>query len=334
MTAPDLLLPSHLDVVEVGLRDGLQSVEQPLPTDVKLQLIEHLVAAGCRTIEAVSFAHPRVLPQFADAEEVMRRVPRDTQATYRALVPNPRGARRALDVGVDEIVVLTCVDETISQLNQRRTIDEVLDDVAATVDLAAVTSTPVVAAVAMAFFAYGSGVTPYNKIERFVRRLHGIGIRALYIADSAGMADPLQVHRTLRQLGANFPDLRIGVHLHTRSGRALANTLAAMLAGTAWVETAFGGLGGDLWFPGELEVLGNTPTEDVLAMCEAMNVSTGIDPVLYRRVVELAAEATGRPSLAHVVRGGTRQEMSDVDWDALFRRSGRVIGSTSDGARA
>jgi hydroxymethylglutaryl-CoA lyase len=142
------------------------------------------------------------------------------------------------------------------------------------------------------------------------------------------MADPKQVHRTLRSLQTAFPDLRIGVHLHTRSGRALANTLAAMLAGTAWVETAFGGLGGDLWFPSEPDVLGNTPTEDVLAMCDAMGVATGIDQELYRRVMNLAEEATGRPSIAHVVRGGTRTEMSHVDWDALFTRPGRAVGIT------
>lgn len=313
-----LTLPERLEIVEVGLRDGLQSVREPVPTDVKLRIVDALIAAGCRTIEAVSFAHPQVLPQFADAADVLRRVPRDADVTYRALVPNLVGARRALDAGVDELVVLTCVDEKITQLNQRRSVDQVLDDAAATVELAATAGTPVVAAVAMAFFAYGVGVTPYASLHAFVGRLHALGIRSLYVADSAGMADPAQVHRTLCALGEAYPDCRIGVHLHTRSGRALANTFAALLGGTAWVETAFAGLGGDLWFPGEPDVLGNTPTEDVLALCAAMGVATGIDPDRYGDVVDLVTRTTGRPSIAHVVRGGTREQMAHVNWDEIL----------------
>lgn len=304
-------------MVEVGLRDGLQSVRQPLATSAKLRIVDLLLEAGCRTIEAVSFAHPRVLPQFADAEDVMRRVPRAPGIVYRALVPNVTGAQRALDADVDQLVALTCVDEKISELNQRRSVAQVLDGLAEICARAESAGKPVIAAVAMSFFAYGTGVTPFSRLEALVDQIHRLGVHEFYVADSAGMADPAQVHRTVSALARAYPDCRIGVHLHTRAGLALANTFAAMLAGAAWAESAFCGLGGDLWFPGDPGVLGNTPTEDLIAMCDYMGVSTGIDPQRFRAVVDFVEQATGRQSIAHVVRGGTRTELSHVDWETL-----------------
>ena len=120
-TEESLALPQAMRVVEVGMRDGLQAVRETIPTEDKLRLVESILAAGVTEIEVASFAHPKVLPQLADAEALLARVPREPGIRYRGLVPNALGARRALDSGVTEIVALTCIDPDVTMINQRLT---------------------------------------------------------------------------------------------------------------------------------------------------------------------------------------------------------------------
>ncbi|MHB1211652.1 MAG: beta/alpha barrel domain-containing protein, partial [Candidatus Nanopelagicales bacterium] len=154
------------------------------------------------------------------------------------------------------------------------------------------------------------------------------GATSIYVADSAGLADPRQVYDALRRIKSKHPTTSVGVHLHTRGGFALANTLAAMQAGVDWVEGAFCGLGGDLWLPGDVDVLGNTPTEDLAAMLQYMGISTGIDLERYGDTVELAKELTGSPAFGHFTRGGSRAEMRDIDWKDLLAQPGKEIPTT------
>jgi hydroxymethylglutaryl-CoA lyase len=308
-------------IVEVGLRDGLQSVPDPISTTDKVAVVENLIDAGVREIEVVSFAHPKVLPQLADAEEVMAHIPRVPGVRYRGLAPNIRGAQRAADTGLDELVALTCCDEKVSQINQGRGVEEVLAEIAPMAEVARTAGASLTVGIAMAFFATGRGPTPPDVPLSIARRVLGAGAQAVYLADTAGMADPAQVWRLVREAKTELAPAPVGVHLHTRNGMALANSLAALLAGADWIEGAFGGLGGDLWFPGPIEVLGNTPTEDLVSMLEAMGVSTGIDLSRYLPVVKKVSHLTGRPALSHTVRGGTRADLAAVDWDRVMKQS-------------
>jgi hydroxymethylglutaryl-CoA lyase len=315
-------------VVEVGMRDGLQSVRETLPTAEKVALVESLIDAGVMEIEVTSFAHPTVLPQMADAEALLAAVPRSAGVRYRALVPNARGAQRAMASGVDEITVLTCTDADVLMINQRRTPEQMWDELDETLQICA--GTPVNVAIVMSFFAYGSGLVSSERLDAFVARIVAAGARSIYVADSAGLADPRQVHDAIVRIRAAHPDLAVGVHLHTRAGFALANSLAAILAGVDWVEGAFSGLGGDLWLPGDTDVLGNTPTEDLVAMLEYMGISTGIDLERYRDTVSLAERFTGRRSFGHYTRGGSRDEMAAIIWEEILAQPGKDIPSTRD----
>ena len=323
-----LALPDELRVVEVGLRDGLQSVRRTVSTTDKLRLVEQLLEAGVREIEAVSFAHPKVLPQLADAEALLAQVPRGHGVRYRGLVPNARGAQRAVDAGVDEMTVLTCTDPDVLMINQRRTPEQMWVELDESLAVARGNGIPVTVAVVMSFFAYGSGVVSPERLDAFVTRVVAAGATSVYLADSAGMADPAQVYAAVRRVRAAHPGLKVGVHLHTRAGFALANTLAAVLAGVDWVEGSFCGLGGDLWLPGDADVLGNTPTEDLAAMLQHCGVATGIDLDAYTRVVQLAEQVTGRPTFGHLTRGGSRDEMSAISWSAVLSEDGKQIPST------
>ena len=149
MTIPNL--PSSIRLVEVGLRDGLQSVAEAVPTGEKIELIHMLIDAGVKEIEAVSFAHPRVLPQLADASEVMAAAPRIPGVVYRGLAPNLRGAQRAAECGLDELVVVVSADNEVSRRNQGMGVDEILADLATIGELTQSVGTRLVVAVACAF---------------------------------------------------------------------------------------------------------------------------------------------------------------------------------------
>lgn len=327
-TDGSLPLPQAMRVVEVGMRDGLQAVRETIPTDDKLRLVESILASGITEIEVASFAHPKVLPQLADAEALLAKVPREPGIRYRGLVPNARGARRALDSGVTEIVALTCTDPDVTMINQRRTHPQMWDELDEILESAG--STPVTVAIVMSFFAYGSGVVSPGRLDAFVKRIVEAGASSIYVADSAGLADPQQVYQAVRRIKAAYPTLAVGVHLHTRGGFALANTLAALQAGVDWVEGAFCGLGGDLWLPGDVDVLGNTPTEDLAAMLQYMGVSTGIDLDRYAETVALASSLTGIRAFGHLTRGGSRTEMEAIVWSEILSQPGKEIPSTSE----
>ena len=326
-TVQPMRLPSSMRVVEVGMRDGLQSVRSTLATSDKLRLVESMIDAGVREIEVVSFAHPKVLPQMADAEQLLAQVPRAPGVSYRALVPNAVGARRALDSGVDEIVALTCTDVDVLMINQRRTPDQMWDELDEILQCCG--DTPVTVAIVMSFFAYGDGVVSAERLDAFIDRIVAAGARSIYVADSAGLADPRQVHDALARIHHRHPDISVGIHLHTRAGFALANALAALLAGVDWIEGAFCGLGGDLWLPGDNDVLGNLPTEDLVAMLECMGIGTGVDLSRYADTVRLAEDLTGFKAFGHFTRGGSREEMANIVWDEILAQPGKEIPPTS-----
>lgn len=310
-------LPQSIRLVEVGLRDGLQSVPEPLETAEKVELVRLLIDAGVREIEAVSFAHPKVLPQLADAAEVMAAVPRVAGVRYRGLAPNYRGAERAVDCGLDELVVVVSVDEEISRRNQRLSVAEALAGLSRIGTLADQAGLRLVTAVACSFFAPARGSVPREERLRVVQAAVDAGSAGVYLAGTSGQEEPGEFYDGVAEVRTLHPDLEVGVHLHNRNGFAPANALAALLAGADWLEGSFAGLGGDLWFPGDPTVLGNAPLEDLAHLCDGMGVSTGIDLSAYMRAVDRIVELTGRPSASFVSRGGTRDELAAASWPAL-----------------
>jgi len=310
----------QLRLVEVGLRDGLQAVPRVLDTSTKVQIVERLISAGVREIEVASFAHPAVLPQLADAADVLAAVPRTDGVVYRALVPNLRGAQRAADTAVDVVVALVSCDEKVSRINQGRSVEDVLRELPHIGAVARESGKEFVVGIAMAFFAPCAGLTSAEVRETVADRCVEAGARGVYFADTVGMADPVQITSALRETRARHADLEIGLHLHARNGFALANAYAALQTGVDWLESAFCGLGGDMWFPGTPDVLGNLATEDLLALTSAINVETGIDSGAYEAVSLAAAQATGAPRRDHVGRGGSRGQLAAMSWNEIMSR--------------
>lgn len=307
-------LPESIRLVEVGLRDGLQAVEEPIPTAAKIAIVEGLIAAGIREIEAVSFAHPRALPQLADAEAVMAAVPRTEGVRYRGLVPNLRGAQRAVQCGLDEWALVISADEELSLRNQRRTVAEMLDELTGVARLAHANGVRLVVAVACAYFAPARGPVPQAEYLRVVDAAVDVGAEAVYLACTTGQEHPREVSDRTREVRARHPQLDLGLHLHNRNGFAAANALAAVQAGATWLEGSFCGLGGDLWFPGDPSVLGNAPMEDLIHLCEGVGMRTGIDLTRYLDVVRRVEEATGMRSTSFITRGGSRGDLAAAQW--------------------
>lgn len=309
-----LELPDSIRLVEVGMRDGLQAVPEPLETAVKVDIIERLITSGVKTIEAVSFAHPRVLPQLADAEAVMSAVPRAPEVTYRGLVPNLRGAERAVGCDLDEWVLVVSADNEVSLRNQRRTTAEMLEELERISVLAADNGVRLIVAVACAFFAPARGPVPYNETMVVVDAAVSAGASGVYLAGTSGQEQPLEIYNRITKTRDHYPDLDIGVHLHNRNGFAPANALMAMSAGATWLEGSFAGLGGDLWFPGNPTVLGNAPMEDLIHLCHSIGIETDISLEKYLDVVGKVVAETGRESTSFVTRGGTREELATAAW--------------------
>jgi hydroxymethylglutaryl-CoA lyase len=312
MSIPNL--PSSIRLVEVGLRDGLQSVTETIRTEDKVELIHMLIDAGVREIEAVSFAHPKVLPQLADAEDVMAQVPRLPGITYRGLAPNLRGAQRAADCGLDELVVVVSADNEVSLRNQGLSTDEMLIDLAKIGELTKSAGTRLVVAVACAFFAPARGQVDREDRLRVVEAAGDAGAGGVYLAATSGEETPAEMFDGVAEVRQMYPQLGLGVHLHNRNGFAPANALVSMMAGATWLEGSFGGLGGDMWFPGDPAVLGNAALEDLIHLCQGLGIETGIDLVKYMRVCDRMTELTGRPSASFVSRGGSRADLASARW--------------------
>ena len=309
-----LRMPDSIRLVEVGMRDGLQALHEPLPTPVKVELIEGLIQSGLKTIEAVSFAHPKTLPQLADAEAVMSAVPRDPDITYRGLVPNVRGAQRALHCGLDEWVLVISADNEVSVRNQRRTTVQMLKELETVAALARDNDVRLLVAVACAFFAPARGPVPLQETMAVVDAAVEAGADGVYLAATSGQEQPMEMAHGIAYTRREYPTIEVGVHLHNRNGFAPANALLAMAAGATWLEGSFAGLGGDLWFPGHPAVLGNAPMEDLIHLCESIGVDTGISLSKYLDVVRRVEAETGWSSTSFVTKGGTREELASASW--------------------
>lgn len=307
-------LPQEVRLVEVGLRDGLQAVPEPLRTEDKVELVRLLIDAGLTEIEAVSFAHPRVLPQLADAAEVMAAVPRPDGVRYRGLAPNLKGVQRAVECGLDEVVVVISADDEVSRRNQRRGTAELVAELPDIARIVSSAGARLVVAVACAFFAPARGPVPRTERELVVDAAVDAGADGIYLACTSGQEHPGEVYAGVTETLDRHPGLDLGVHLHNRNGFAPANALAAVAAGATWLEGSFAGLGGDLWFPGDPTVLGNAPMEDLVHLFDSLGIATGVDLTAYLRVVERAVELTGIPSTSFVTRGGSRADLAAASW--------------------
>ena len=300
------MMPSNIQVVEVGPRDGFQMESKFIPTDVKVAVVNALAEAGIRKIEVTSFVRPNVVPQLRDAREVMRQIKRVPTCSYVALVPNLQGARDALDARVNAVKVVIAVSESSNRRNVRMSVADSLNAAEAIFTLAAEHHTGAEAVISVAFGCPYEGELGDPALLTLTCSLHEIGYREISIADTVGVANPIQVKRLMTLLIHQFPDVHFSLHFHNTRGLALANILAGLEAGVDTYDSSIGGLGGCPIVPGGI---GNASTEDLVYMLHEMGLATGISLEGVIKASRLAEDAVKHPLASYVLTYGTRQQL-------------------------
>lgn len=295
---------TDVTVVEVGPRDGLQSISQVMETTAKVAWIDALVAAGLDHIQVGSFVSPRALPQLADCADVVAHALSIPGLHVSVLVPNLRYAQLAFDAGVHAVTIPVSVSEPHSISNIRKTHAEILIDVRAIVALrdAEYPEIEVDVGLATAFGCTIQGVVPEDDVVRMALRVADCGVDAIHPADTVGFAGPVQVRRLLRRLLDEVGEKCTSLHLHDTRGQGLANVVAGLDVGIREFDSSHAGLGGCPYAPG---ATGNIVTEDLVFLLESMGLRTGIDidRLVAARSV-LAAGLAGVELQGHVAEAG------------------------------
>ena len=298
-------LPRSVSIREVGPRDGLQN-EAPVPTADKVRLLDALSATGVRRIEAVSFVSPRAIPQMADADQVWAAARKVPGVRYSALVPNSRGAQRALAAGFTEIEVVVSASESHNRHNVNRSVAESLDDITQLIGMLHAAGATAEVIISTSFGCPYEGDVDPQAVVRIVDRVVADGADRVSFGDTTGMATPYRVQQVVTAVRERHPDLPLLLHFHNTRGTALANILTALQLGVTEFDASVGGLGGCPYAPG---ATGNVATEEVVHMLHDMGIETGIDLEALIEVAKLAQEIVGRELPSGVLRAGPRTRL-------------------------
>lgn len=323
-----------LTIVDVFPRDGLQTLlhESHLhtpTTEEKVAIIQQLDAAGVPEIEITGFVHPRVIPSLADAESVVQQVlAQPHRARHRALVPNTRGAERAMAAGVPKLGCLIIASETYQQLNSNMSVEANVREIEHIAKAGTEAGFEVCVGMGTAFVCPYEGVMPEDHILRLVDRFVAAGIRELSLADSIGLAWPILVRERIRAIHRRWPELALGIHLHTLAGLALANAFVAYEEGVRIFEGSVGGIGGGIAMPIHTTTMSNVATEDLVYLFESSGFATGIDQdalcAVGRRTQELIGTGSG-----HVTGFGTVEHFTEASRRRLAEMRANPPGDSS-----
>jgi hydroxymethylglutaryl-CoA lyase len=296
-------LPTSVRIREVGPRDGFQNEPETISTADKVRLIDMLAASGLRRMEVTSFVRADVIPQLADAEEVLEAIDRPDGVSYSVLIPNERGLERALAHRdrFDEVNLFLSASETHNRKNVNRSIAESLEGIGAAVARARAEGLRCEGVISTSFGCPYEGVVPPERVFEIAERLAAYGCEEVGFGDTTGMANPRQVGEFFDAARERLDGIELTAHFHNTRGQGLANVLAALEHGIHSFESSFGELGGCPVPPGST---GNISTEDLVSMLDEMGVETGIDLPALIEASRAAQEVLGRPLGAHVLRAG------------------------------
>lgn len=291
----------RIEIVEVGPRDGLQNESTVFSTAAKVEFINRIVAAGTRRIEVASFVHPKRVPQMADAEAVLKALPRRDDVYYVGLVLNRRGFDRAAAAGCNEIGMAVVASDTFNQRNQGVTTEESIKawlDIAAAAHAAGIRPQVTVSA---AFGCPFEGEVAPAKVVEVAERVAQAAPFEIAIADTIGVGAPNQVTDLLGRLTDALPGMPLRCHFHNTRNTGLANAYAAVEAGATVLDASVGGIGGCPFAPA---ATGNIPTEDLLYMLDRMGVSTGVDLDVTLATSRWLQDQLGRAVPGMLVKAG------------------------------
>lgn len=294
-------LPTAVKVKEVGPRDGLQAESAILSTEDKLRLTDCLADTGLREIETSSFVHPEAIPPLADAAEVFANLKRRPGVVYSAIVPNEKGAHRAVEAGADEIQVFLAATEGYNRSNVRMSVEESLQQAARIAQIVREAGIPFVAVLSVAFGCPYEGPVAQKKVLEFSGRLIELGAEEITYGDTTGMAYPTQVHELSEAYRQRYPQVPLRLHFHNTRGMGLANVLAALEVGVDRLDASVGGLGGSPYAAG---ATGNVPTEDLVHMLHEMGIETGVDLAALIGCARLLEGLLGHELPGQVMKAG------------------------------
>lgn len=264
-----------INICEVGPRDGLQNEKKFITTEKKVEMINRCIATGMKKIEAVSFVNPRVVPQMADAEEVLKLVPFDNEIEYAGLVLSQSGLERALQTKIHTIHVVLATSDTFNQKNAKRSVKQSVKELSMVIRTAKQSGKRVVGVLGTAFGCPFEGTISEDHVLSIADEFLTNGCDALTLADTTGLANPTKVRKTVeyfyRKLGNNID---LGLHFHNTRGLGLANVYAGYLSGVSQFDSSIAGLGGCPFAP---KAVGNVCTEDMVNMFHEMGVETGVN---------------------------------------------------------
>jgi len=294
-------LPTHVKLIDVGPRDGLQNEKTPVPADVKIELVHRLQAAGLKEIEVTSYVSPKWVPQMADAAQVMAGITRQPGVRYSVLTPNKQGLDAAMaaprELWPDEIVVFAAASEAFSQRNINCSIADSIERFAPVVAAALAAGIAVRGAMSCTVGCPYEGEIAPGRVAHLAGLMKGIGVQRVDVADTIGVGTPIKVRKALEATLQHFDVADISGHFHDTYGQALANTLAALDMGVWNFQSSVAGLGGCPYAKG---ATGNVATEDVVYMLHGMGIDTGIDLDLLVDAGKFISDFLGRPSGSRV----------------------------------
>jgi len=312
----ELALPLEAKIREVGPRDGFQNEPEIIATDDKVRLVELLGRSGICRLEVTSFVRPDVIPQLADAREVLERIDLPEEVCVSVLVPNERGLESAFELRdrIDEVNVFLSASEAHNQQNVNRSTQESLFELERVLSRACDANLHTEATISVAFGCPYEGDVPRERVFAIAHKLVEAGAEEIAFGDTTGMANPRQVRSFFEAARVELgEEVELTAHFHNTRGQGLANVLAALEAGVTSFESSFGELGGCPVPPG---ATGNVATEDLVSMLHEMGIDTRIDLDLLLEATREVQRVLGRPLGSHTLTAGP------VEW-----RRGAAAGS-------
>lgn len=288
-------------IQEVGTRDGFQIEPTFIPTEDKIRLINRLSRTGISKIEVTSFVSPKAVPNLRDAEEVLKSIDRVDGVVYTALIPNIKGAVRALANKLDEINLVLSVSETHNQKNVNRNTDDSFNEFKDIINMFQGTNIKINGSLGTSFGCPFEGNIPEDRVLSFIERYLDLGVSSISLADTTGMAHPLQVNRLATRVKQLWPNLPVTLHFHNTRGMGLANVLEGIRAGIDRYDASFGGIGGCPFAPG---ATGNVCTEDLVHMLEFMGYQTGVDLDQLISIAKELQQIIGRELPGQIIKAG------------------------------
>jgi len=312
LSNPPASLPESVVVCECWARDGLQAMPVLVPTAQKIEMIDRITAAGFKKLEVTSFSHPKLLPQFADAEEVLRGISRRPGVSHVVLMPNERGFDRLETCqkeghGAEEIILMISSSERHNLLNFRMSHADAMAEHARVMRRAHGLGIRIIGCAGTVYGCPVGGDVPYRDVARIVRFYLEEGAQTIMLGDTTGMANPLQVRRRLGELRADFPGAEFIAHFHDTRGTGVVNSVAALEQGLRYVDASLGAIGGQPATGAakySAGFTGNACTEDLVALLEEMGVRTGIDLAGMLEAGRRAEEVLGQRLRSNVIRAG------------------------------